>query len=84
MAQIKTALQVITILVALWLAQGCVSLPPACAKGENCFWSQRVVLTGWGVVAIYEPPSVIVGYISWSRNAPTFNESPPIVPEVRP
>ena len=67
---------VLTILLA-----GCVTLPPACAKSENCFWSQRVVLTGWGVVAIYEPPSVIVGYVSWSRNAPTFSESEPALPK---
>ncbi len=74
----------ISLMLLMLLMAGCVSLPPACAKNENCFWSQRVVLTGWGVVAVYEPPSVIIGYISWSRNAPTFNEAPPIVPQVSP
>lgn len=72
----------IAVLLAVLLgAIGCISMPPPCQKNENCFWSQRVVMTGWGFAAVYEPPSLIFGYMSWSRNAPEFKEPPPNVPK---
>lgn len=68
--QIKTALQVITILAALWLAQGC-GWPPLPPEAWTEISKREVSIRAVGMMGI-EPQSgtvfCILCYFTYSRN----------------
>ncbi len=70
--QIKTALQVMTILAALWLAQGC-GWPPMPPEAWTEIAKREVNIRAVGMMGI-EPQSgtvfCILCYFTYSRNMP--------------
>lgn len=70
MAQIRTALQVITILVALWLAQGC-GWPPMPPEAWNEIAKRQVSFRAVGMLGV-EPQTgtvfCIFCAVSYDRN----------------
>ncbi len=69
---IKTAIQVVTILLALWLAQGC-GWPPMPPEAWTAIANREVSIRAVGMMGV-EPQSgtvfCILCYFTYSRNMP--------------
>ncbi len=64
MAQIKTALQVITILIALWLAQGC-GWPPLPPQAWEEISKRQVSMRAVGMMGIEPQTGTVFCLLCW-------------------